>query len=184
MKVLNVGGGRVRIDPRYEGWDVDLLDIDPAVHPDILLDAREMATLPASAYDAVYASHILEHVHEHEVAGVLRGFYHVLTADGFVDVRVPDVRAVMESVVRNGLDLDAVLYQSAVGPIRACDMLWGYAREIRESGQGYYAHKTGFSRNLLGRALKRCGFEHVLIGGSNYEVRAMAYKRKPEQEAT
>lgn len=182
MRVLNVGGGPVPVPPQYGDWDVDLLDIDPAIRPDILLDARELGTLPAGEYDAVYCSHNLEHYHEHEIDVVLRGFYHVLTDDGFADVRVPDAKAVIEAVVKSALDLDSVLYQSSAGPIRVGDVLWGYQVEITRTGQSYYAHKWGFSRNLLGRALKRNGFEYVLLGGGNYELRAMAFKQKPDGE--
>ena len=180
LRVLNVGGGLVPVpEAQYKGWDVDLLDIDPAVSPDILLDARELATLPAGTYDAVYCSHNLEHYHEHEVGRVLYGFAHVLKAGGFADIRVPDVGAVIEAMTARGLDLDAVLYQAPVGPIRLCDVLWGYARQIRESGKDYYSHKTGFTKGVLGRTLARNGFAYVLMGGHEYELRAVAFKRKP-----
>ena len=182
MRVLNVGGGPVQIDARYEGWDVVLLDIDPAVQPDICLDAREMGGLPAGQYDAVYASHVLEHFPEHEIPRVLGGFYHVLTDEGFADVRVPDVRAVMVEVVRRGLDLDSELYRAPVGPIRVGDVLWGWQKQIAASGQPFYAHRWGFSRAVLGRALKAAGFEYVLIGSGRYELRALAYKQRPESE--
>jgi hypothetical protein len=35
----------------------------------------------------------------------------VLKPDGFAEIRVPDLRAVMLKVVRDNLDLDAVLYK-------------------------------------------------------------------------
>ena len=87
----------------------------------------------------------------------------------------------IETVVQTDLDLDSVLYQAPVGPIRVCDVLWGYQKEIRESGQPYYAHLIGFSRNTLGRALKDAGFEYILIGGGRYELRALAYKQRPTE---
>lgn len=177
MRVLNVGGGPVHIAPEYEGWDVDLLDIDERYHPDICLDAREMGTLEAGQYDAVYCSHNLEHYHEHEVDVVLQGFYHVLKDDGYADVRVPDAASVIAAVTQRGLDLDTILYQAPVGPIRVCDVLWGYQKEIQESGQPYYAHLWGFSRDILGRALQRAGFEYILIGSQHYELKALAYKQ-------
>ena len=43
MKVLNVGGGPSRIIPdRYDGWVQHLLDIDPAVNPNICMDALDL----------------------------------------------------------------------------------------------------------------------------------------------
>jgi len=180
-KLLNVGGGLVPLPQQYAGWDVTLLDIDLDVHPDLWMDVRKLTDLEPGQYDAVYASHVLEHLHEHEVGGVLWGFYHVLNADGYADIRVPDARAVMVSVAENGLELDAVLYTASVGPIRVCDVLWGWQKRIAKSGNDYYAHRIGFSRDTLGRVLSTAHFEHVLIGTGGYEIRALAYKRKPEE---
>lgn len=177
-KVVNVGGGRVSLPPDYAGWQVILVDIDPAVQPDLVMDGRDLKDLAAGIFDAVYCSHNLEHYAEHDVARVLAGFYHVLADDGFADIRVPDIAAVIADVVKRGLDLDSVLYQSRVGPIRVGDVLYGYQKEIRESGQDYYAHRWGFSRAILGRALKAAGFEHVLIGSLHYELIARAYKHQ------
>lgn len=180
-KVLNVGGGPVGVPPEYRGWEVVLLDIDPAVQPDICLDARALITLEPAQFDVVYASHVLEHFAECDVARVLWGFYHVLTWDGFADIRVPDAVEVIGQVA-SGLALDAVLYTAPVGPIRACDVLWGYQKEIARSGQPFYSHRFGFSRDMLARALKTAHFEHVLIGGRGYEIRAKAYKRTPDEK--
>lgn len=175
-KLLNVGGGKVPVPAEYREWDVTLLDVDADVNPDIHLDARDMAALAPGQYDAVYASHVLEHFAEHEIGVVLWGFYHVLAADGFADIRVPDARAVMMAVAQNNLDLDSILYKAPVGPIRVCDVIWGWQKQIERSGQDYYAHKFGFSRDILGRALKAAHFKRVLIGCSNYEIIALAYK--------
>ena len=180
-RLLNVGGGPVAAPPEYRNWDIATLDIDESVGPDISMDARELTTLESAQFDAVYASHVLEHFAEHEVDKVLWGFYHVLTADGFAHIRVPDARAVMETVVQRGLDLDAVLYTAPVGPIRVCDVLWGWQAQIKRSGQPFYAHRYGFSRDTLGRALRRAHFEHILIGRGRYELKAVAHKRKPEE---
>jgi len=181
-KLLNVGGGPVPVPAEYRDWDVDLLDIDLDVHPDIWMDARALTTLEPGQYDAVYCSHNMEHYYEHEVAQVLWGFYHILTASGFADIRVPDAMAVMQAVITSGLELDSVLYTAPVGKIRVCDVLWGWQKQIAKSEQPYYGHKFGFSRNTLGRALRAAHFEHILIGSGGYEIRAMAYKRKPKEK--
>lgn len=181
QKLLNVGGGTVPVPPEYRGWQVTLLDIDIDAHPDIWLDARKLTDLEPGQFDAVYASHVLEHFFEHEIAQVLWGFYHVLTPDGFADVRVPDIMSVAESLTK-GCDLDSVLYTSQAGPIRPCDVLWGWQKQIAKSGQPFYGHRFGFSRDTLGRALKATHFEHVLLGCGGYEIRALAYKRKPKEQ--
>ena len=179
-KLLNIGAGPVPSPATYRGWDVVTLDIDASVQPDIVLDARELPTLPAGGYDAVYASHVLEHFAEHDIERVLWGFYHVLTPQGFADIRVPDARAVMAEVVKLGLDLDSVLYQAPVGPIRVCDVLWGWQAQIKRSGLPHYGHRFGLSRDTLGAALRRAHFESIRIGAGAYELKAVAYKFKRE----
>jgi len=182
MKVLNVGGNRMQMPPQYEQWEKVLLDIDPTVGADLCMDARELGTLDAGSYDAVYCSHNLEHYHEHEVKQVLTGFYHILTDDGFVDVRVPDALAVMTDLIKRGLELDAVLYVSRAGPIRVCDVLWGYAKEIERSGESWFGHRTGFSEHTLTQALWHAGFRHRLICDGHYEIKALAFKHEPPPE--
>ena len=92
MIVLNVGGGPSRILPEeYSGWEQVMLDIDLAVHPDICLDAKEIGTLEAGQFDAIYCSHNLEHFYRHDAEKVLRGFVHVLSEEGYAEILVPDV---------------------------------------------------------------------------------------------
>ena len=128
----------------------DLLDIDDRGGPDLVCDARELATLSACQYDAVYCSHNLEHYYRHEGLKVLQGFVHILKDDGFAEIRVPDIAQVIGAVQDQQLDLDDVLYESAAGPISAHDVIYGLQSEIVDSGQDFYAHKTGFTPKSLG----------------------------------
>lgn len=181
-RVLNVGGGskKVAIPSHYTCWEHLLLDIDSAVSPDVCMDARELSSLPADQYDAVYCSHNLEHYFSHDVQRVLSGFFHVLKYDGFAEVRVPDIGAVMREVVEKNLDLDDVLYNSKKGPILVKDVFYGYGKQIKESGVDFYAHKTGFTRKSLASAFKRAGFTIVAsIPGRNREIAFIGFKQKP-----
>lgn len=185
-KVLNVGGNSkaIPLPPIYQGWEHLLLDIDPKGEPDVVCDARTMTRLPAATYDAVYCSHNLEHYHRHEVPKVLAGFRHVLKADGFVHLRVPDIGAVMQTAVQNKLDIDDVLYQSPAGPITVRDVIYGYGVEIERSGNDFFAHKTGFSAKSLTAVLQAAGFANLFIGTGNLEVVAYAFTGKASDYAT
>lgn len=108
-----------------------------------------MTTLPAAQFDAVYCSHNLEHYYRHDVPRVLAGFRHVLNADGFAEIHVPDLADLMQTVVRRGLDVDDLLYQSPAGPITVRDVLYGLGTEIERSGNDFWAHKTGFTKKSL-----------------------------------
>jgi hypothetical protein len=183
-RVLNVGGNskKIPIPAHYNGWEHHLLDIDPSGGPEIVCDARQMQTLPAGGYDAVYCSHNLEHYYRHDLPRVLAGFLHVLKADGFADIRVPDMKAVFEDMIRRGMDIDDVLYESPAGPITINDVIYGFGRKIAESGQDFYAHRNGFTHRSLVVALRQAGFAPVFTGQQPYEISALAFKQEPTAE--
>ncbi|MBM5575402.1 methyltransferase domain-containing protein [Deefgea sp. CFH1-16] len=184
-KVLNVGGNSkdIPIPAEYDGWTHVLLDIDPKGNPDVVCDARELLTLPAATYDSIYCSHNLEHYYRHDVLKVLAGFAHVLKPDGFAVIRVPDMGAVMQTVVEQGLDIDDFLYQSPAGPILVRDVIYGYGVEIESSGHDFYAHKTGFTQKSLVSVLESAGFSVVYTGLEVLEVKAIAFFKQPKDWA-
>jgi SAM-dependent methyltransferase len=183
-KLLNVGGGSklIGLPPQYAGVEHLLLDIDPAGEPDVVCDARQLATLQAGQFDIVYCSHNLEHYHRHDVPKVLAGFMHVLKPDGFAHIRVPDMEEVMRQAVERKLDLEDVLYDSPAGPIMVLDVMYGLGSQIERSGVDFYAHKTGFTRKSLLKLLRAAGFTNVFCGTGNLEVNALAFKGKPDAQ--
>ncbi|MEO7477706.1 MAG: class I SAM-dependent methyltransferase [Lysobacteraceae bacterium] len=182
-KVLNVGGDNktIPLPPHFDGFEHVLLDIDPSGNPDVVCDARELMTLEAGQFDAIYCSHNLEHYYRHDVPKVLAGFLHVLKNTGFAHIRVPDIESVMRSVIDRGLDIDDALYSSPAGPIKVLDVLYGYGVEIEASGQDFYAHKTGFTQKSLAQALQRAGFSRSYSMTGNFEVSALAFKNPPDE---
>jgi SAM-dependent methyltransferase len=181
--VLNVGGGskEIPIPAHYAGWEHLLLDIDARGDVDLVCDARRLETQPPAQFDAVYCSHNLEHYYPHDVPRVLRGFLHILKPDGFAEIRVPDLQWVMQAVVEKNLDIDDVLYRAPSGPIFVQDIIYGWHVEIEQSGNDYYAHKTGFSSKSLAVALQAAGFPYGAVCPpiGEYEVRAIGFKRPP-----
>jgi ubiquinone/menaquinone biosynthesis C-methylase UbiE len=184
-KVLNVGGNNklIPLPPHFAGFEHLLLDIDPRGSPDIVCDARNLTTLEAGQFDAIYCSHNLEHYYRHDVPKVLAGFLHVLKDCGFAQIRVPDIGAVMRATIEQGLDIDDVLYQSSAGPIMVLDVLYGYSVEIEQSKQDFYAHKTGFTQKSLLAALNRSGFSETYSVVGNLEINALAFKGVSDQFA-
>lgn len=182
--VLNVGGGSSRDLPsNYDGWAQVLLDIDPAVNPDVVCDAKEMRKLPPARYDAVYCSHNLEHFYRHEVPAVLAGFLHVLKPEGFVQIAVPDMMELFERVVRDCRDIDETWYSSPGGPISFHDVIYGWGKAVA-AGNIYYSHRTGFSEKTLTRVLVSARFHHVLTARDSGNLHAFAFKGKGKPSAT
>ncbi len=183
-KVLNVGGNNkaIALPPHYANFEHLLLDIDPKSHPDILCDARKLIELDVGKFDAVYCSHNLEHYYRHDVQKVLAGFQHVLKADGFAQIHVPDIHEVMRLTLEKDLDIDDVLYQSPAGPIMVLDVLYGHTGQIEQSGDEFFAHKTGFTHKSLITALTRAKFTKIYSGTGNLEIKAFAFKNEPSAE--
>ena len=182
-KVLNVGGNNkaIQLPPQYAEFEHILLDIDPKGAPDIVCDARDLITLEPGQFDAVYCSHNLEHYYRHDVLKVLAGFLHVLKDGGFAHIRVPDIEALMRLTIERGLDIDDVLYESPAGPIMVLDVLYGYSAKIEQSGEEFFAHKTGFTQKSLRQVLNKSGFSHIYSATGNIEINAIAFKGEPEQ---
>jgi len=184
-KVLNVGGNSkaIPIPSCYDGWQHDLLDIDPKGNPDVLCDARELWKLPPRQYDSIYCSHNLEHYHRHDVLNVLKGFRTVLKKDGFIFIRVPDIRAVMQRVIDDDLDIDDVLYETSHSPILVRDVIYGWHLEIERSGNDFFAHKTGFTDKSLRSVLEGVGFKDVHVWvGTGYELLALAFLSEVDED--
>jgi len=181
-RVLNVGGHdkSIPLPRQYADFEQILLDLDPAVGPDILCDARELSKLEPRQFDAVYCAHNLEHYYRHEVSGVLAGFLHILKEEGFAQIIVPDIGEVMRIVAARNLDLEDVLYQSPAGPILVLDVLWGWSAQIQRSGQSFFAHKTGFTERSLVSSVQRSGFSKTYSMSANLEVNVLAFRRMPD----
>jgi predicted SAM-dependent methyltransferase len=182
--LLNVGAGKreFAVPAHYSGWRQDFLDVDPAVKPDIVMDAREMTRLAAGTYEAIFCSHNLEHYHRHDCVKVIDGFRHVLTPDGFVEVHVPDIGALMKHVVANNLDIDDVVHASPEGAVLVRDMIYGYHVEIERSGHDFYLHKTGFTASSLWKTFMSVGFTHGGVICGNLALLGYFFKQTPSEE--
>ena len=183
LRVLNVGGGSkdTPISAWYKDWSHLLLDIDPLTGADVVMDARQLTTLPGGQFDAIYCCHNLEHYYQHDVGKVLAGFMHVLQPDGFAEIHVPDMQVVMQHFVDNGADIHGVLYECAGGPITVHDVMYGWGKRLAASGVDFYAHKTGFTPKSLREVLLEAGFSDVWIQASaaQFAIGALAFKQAP-----
>ena len=176
MRVLDVGGGSEdRLPEIYKDWEHLRLDIDPKCNPDICMDARDLP-VEGQKFDAIYCSHNLEHFHRHDAIKVLRGFAGSLTDDGYAHILVPDVGEVMRQFVYGGMDIESVLYEATSGPVTVHDVIYGWGLSLL-GGNEFMAHKTGFTKDLLGRFLGTAGFKKMDSAEhkGRYEIEVFAY---------
>ena len=184
-RVLHVGCGhrspaRLHRIFRTAAWRELRLDIDPSVEPDIIASIVDLSTLETGSCDAIWCSHNLEHLCEHEVAKALSEFRRVLAPNGFALIRSPDLGAVAEIILAHGLD--HVVYQAPAGPITAADMLYGHSALIAK-GNVFMRHGTGFTSERLARVLHDAGFLLACTGRTaDFTVWAAAFMPEADSQ--
>lgn len=174
-KLLHVGCGTKNNKPprEYAAYQEVRLDVNPAVAPDIIASIVSMPMIEDGTYDAVYASHILEHLHPHEVAMALTECCRVLKPGGELRVHVPDLQSIGGKIALD--EAATVLFISEAGPVTPLDMIYGHAASIAK-GNTWMAHKTGFSKSVLKAALVMAGFQKIECErGEQFDLKGVAY---------
>ena len=155
------------------------MDIDPRNAPDYVASICDMrGVIEDGSFDAIWSSHCIEHLHDHEVLPALREFKRILRADGFAIVACPCMDAIAKLLVSE--DIESVAYLSPAGPIRLIDLVFGHSRSI-EAGHVHMTHKTGFTADRLGRLATNAGFaETRVLEGEQYDLWAALLMPKAE----
>jgi hypothetical protein len=184
---LHVGCGPLRKHQTTAGfdrpeWQEVRVDVDAAMAPDIVAGMTDMSPVPDNFAEALYSSHNIEHVHLFEVPAALAEFHRVLTDDGFAVVTCPDLQSVAALVAEG--HLDQPLYITDDGPISPHDILYGHGESLR-GGRSYMAHKCGFTKQSLLRALEAAGFASVGVirRPASLDLWAIASKAERSREA-
>lgn len=180
-KLLHVGCGpkNTPVPREFQAYREVRLDVNRDVHPDIQANVIAMPMVEDASFDAVYASHILEHLAFHEVVVALKEIFRVLKPGGQLKLHVPDLQAIGGLL---GCDkADQILYQSGSGPVTALDMLYGH-RGMVAKGNGWMAHKCGFTASVLQSLFHATGFVNCETNReTKYEL--IAYAHKGEEHA-
>jgi SAM-dependent methyltransferase len=183
--VLNAGcGGNTKEHMphgfRTPEWQDIRYDINKDNAPDIVGSLTDMSAVDAASVDAVYCSHVIEHLYPHEVPIALREFYRVLKAEGFLVIGCPDLQSVAEQVFA-GKFLEPA-YQTDDGPVAAVDMLYGH-RASMAAGNLFMAHRYGFTASSMTQHLSDAGFARMMTGRySNYDLWGIATKHNASDD--
>ncbi len=175
--LVNVGCGPRNgnsLPAYFANWQQLRVDVDPSVQPDILADLTDLSPIPTSSADAVWASHCVEHLYEHQVALALAEFRRVLREDGFLCVIVPDLQTVAQYVAADRLH--ETLYQSPAGPVTPHDIFFGFGAAIA-SGRTSMAHRCGFTPSMLQRCFQGLPFGEVLLRRRSAQLELVAVAR-------
>lgn len=184
--LLNVGCGNSNIS-KLSGfndseWTEIRLDIDKEVKPDIVGTLTDMSLVETSSIDAIYSAYNIDHIYAHEVPIAFKEFFRVLSEDGIVVLRCPDIQTVCEEIAKDKL-LEP-LYESPMGPIYPIDILFGNRQQI-SGGNEFMAKKVGFTYSVLNQTFGEAGFQ-ARYGGrmpnNGGELAIVAFKQKKSEE--
>jgi hypothetical protein len=177
--VVNVGSGPPGSLPRsafFRDWHQVRVDIEESAQPDIVADITDLSALEDNMADAVWSSHSLEHLYQHQVGGALGEFHRILNDDGFMVALVPDIQTVAEMM---GTDrFHEVVYDSPAGPVTAHDMVYGFGPAVA-AGHRSMAHRCGFTPSILVNFLDQTPFgEYAIRRLPSLELVIVARKNK------
>ena len=95
MRLLNIGCGRTC----HQDWEnIDLISTSPAVKQ---YDIRKRLPYPENYFDAVYSSHLLEHLSKIEGKNLINECYRVLKKNGVIRLAVPDLEVIVKEYLYN-----------------------------------------------------------------------------------
>ena len=156
--LLHVGAGSSTPDklPKvFKDYHEVRLDIDPRCKPDIVSSMTRMKLVDDNSVDAIWCSHALEHLANHEVQPTLREWRRVLKDDGFALMTMPDLQQAAK-MIADGRLMETI-YESPVGPITPLDIVFGHSSSI-ETGKVNMQHRTGFTLKRLKSELEDAKF--------------------------
>ena len=155
---------RPKSETTYEfskpSWHEIRLDIVADIEPDIVASITDLGVVPDNSVDAVYCSHLLEHLHAHQLALALQECCRVLRPDGFMLIRCPNLKEIARLIMED--QLHATIYRTNTGiPVTAHDMIYGHTEFIKR-GHIEMAHKCGFTPVSIAEMMRHAGFQSVL----------------------
>ena len=168
-KVLNIGAHKAKLEFDYfKDYQEIKLDICKNSNPDIVASVTDMGDIPSNIFDAVWASHVIEHIYWHELPGAFAGIRRILKENGTGIIMVPNL-ALLSDLLKD--DINETLYESASGPITGLDMIYGY-REFTKLGMEGMCHKIGFTPKLMSQVLNFCNIKNKVYT-INFDIVAL-----------
>lgn len=142
MKVLDIGSGPNSVASiTFEGAEILRLDIDPELNPDVLHDiTKPFPPELHGQFDAIYCSHVLEHIPRAQVIGTVMNMLAPLRVGGELWVIVPSLEWAAREILKD--QPSSVMIPHIFGS---------------QSNEWQY-HRCGFTLNLLRQIFELAGF--------------------------
>jgi len=139
MIYLNLGCSNKKLD------DYINIDCRKECNPDLVCDIKELPYEPNSI-DGVYATDVLEHIPRSLVLSTLESWYKILKVDGFLILRIPNVRRISEKYIEGKID---------------CNEFSRLIYGGQEENDFANFHKSGFDRETITELLISIGFKEI-----------------------
>lgn len=174
IKKMNEEGTPVRFDmgsgqDRREGYiSVDKHHPNASIHQDI----TELK-IPENSTDEIFASHIIEHIPQHLIVNILKGWYSALKSGGKLILEQPNLEALCEDFANTHDDKERYL-------LTLCIYGAAITNPKDEVAGTETPHVWGYYPKVLNDILQDVGFKHIemmdgqgLHPGKNFRVEAI-----------
>ena len=138
---LHIGGEQIKDD-----WKILNAQKKPGV--DYVGDISDLSRFAENSIDEIYASHVLEHVHQKKALTTLEGVYKTLKPGGVFYISVPDMD---------------ILAHTFINPIASPEVKFHVMR-MMFGGQedNYDYHFFGWNQRFLTDFLSQAGFQDII----------------------
>lgn len=159
MQLLNVGCGRCY----HPAWtNIDLVACGPGVRA---YDLRRGLPYDDNSFDAVYHSHVLEHLTPEDAAEMLAECHRVLRIGGVLRIAVPDLEGIARTYLQT---LDSAANEST--DVGLADHQWMTFELIDQMTRRHSGGQMGPAMrdaNRVNHEFIRCRIGHQVTGNSN-----------------
>lgn len=162
MKVLEIGPNlKPQAQMIWPDAEIVTLDIDPELKPDIVADAAHMPEELTGQFDAILASHVLEHFSYWNTGQVLAGWIECLKDGGELHVVVPSLEWAAREVLSEKPS-QALLPHLFAGQVNQWDLHWA----------AFTLRKLRADMERAGLNVKRAktGPYHITVAGTVWEA--------------
>ena len=133
----------------------------------LIWNLRKPLPFPASHFDCLYASHLLEHLYYNDGFELLKEGHRVLRSGGIIRIAVPDLQSLAEDYVNekasgNGESTAAGDRLQEAMMLRSKNRAGGgVLRTLYSSVQDLHSHKWLYDEESLAESLAKAGFVNI-----------------------
>lgn len=155
---LYLGSGRWR----SEGWVT--VDIDPAKHPNLVWDLRELPyPFETRTADLIFTSHTVEHLSYRQAGAFFQECYRILKPEGALRVTVPD----FETAIHRYAEGKFIEWYLSLKVAR--EFVKNHATSLETIGKEFFYpgsaedhHRSAWDRETLKYYFEQAGFSEVV----------------------